>query len=308
MGAKAADDCCATRWPLLFVHGVGFHDSGRYRYWGRVPETLVEHGACVRYGFQDSWGTCESNARTLRVALFNTVTQLGCEKVNIIAHSKGGLDARVLASMEDCAPHIASITTIASPHAGSRTMDALMRIPTPLFKAGAVLVNGVFKLMGDVTPDFYTVCSQLTTKAMRDFNEAHPAASSLFCQSYAAAMSRARDDVVMAFSYLIVRHFDGPNDGLVALASTPFGEFKGVIGAVGPRGTLERGISHTDVIDLRRRSLKTRARNAGDTRSRADAEGATDGVTAATPDAKDARFDIVDWYVRLVADLKSRGL
>jgi triacylglycerol lipase len=299
MDTRLADDCCATRWPLLFVHGVGFHDSGRYRYWGRVPETLTDYGACVRYGFQDSWGTYESNARALRAALLGTVAQTGCEKVNIIAHSKGGLDARVLASMEDCAPRIASITTIASPHAGSRTMDAIMRIPTPLLKVAALPVNGFFRLMGDETPDLYTVCSQLTTNAMRGFNEAHPVADSLFCQSYAVVMNRASDDAVMALSYLVVRHFDGPNDGLVALASAPFGEFKGVIGSAVPRdavgrGVSERGISHTDVIDLKRRPLKKRGRHAE--------------RTAAVLNTEDTPFDIVDWYVHLVADLKARGL
>jgi triacylglycerol lipase len=348
-GTKRADDCCATRWPLLFVHGLGFHDSSRYRYWGRVPETLIEHGARIHYGFQDSWGTCASNARALRVALLDTVAQMGCEKVNIIGHSKGGLDARVLASLEDCAPHIASITTIASPHAGSRTMDALMRIPAPLFKAAAVPVNGIFRLMGDTAPDFYTVCAQLTTAAMRGFNEDHPVADSLFCQSYAVVMNRASDDAVMALPYLVVRHFDGPNDGLVALASAPFGEFKGVIGSAIPcdaaeHGISERGISHTDVIDLKRRPLKTRGQHAehGDETDAEDAEGAKDaGYASDTGDAEgmehvpstgdmahapetgntesaenvddtestdDASFDIVDWYIQLVADLKARGL
>jgi triacylglycerol lipase len=275
MDGSFAKDCCATRWPLLLVHGLGFHDSSRYRYWGRIPEALLAHGAHICYGLQDAWGSCESNAHTLRATLLDFVGQTACGKVNIIAHSKGGLDTRVLAAMKDCAPYIASLTTIASPHAGSRTMDVIMRVPAPLFRLAAVPVNGLFRLMGDVSPDFYGVCSQLTTASMQGFNERYLAAPDLYRQSYAGVMTRVSTDVTMAFSYLVVRCFDGPNDGLVALASTPFGEFRGVIKGAGPRG-----LSHCDVIDLRRRP---REKGAG-------------------------AFDIVDWYIRLVSDLRERGL
>jgi triacylglycerol lipase len=298
MDVKFAEDCCATRWPLLLVHGVGLHDNRRFRYWGRIPEALVGHGARVHYGLQDAWGSYENNAHMLRATLLNITAQQGCEKVNIIAHSKGGLDTRVLASMEDCASRIASLTTIATPHAGSRTMDAIMRIPAPLFKAASVPVNRVFKLLGDDTPDFYAVCSQLTTAAMQRFNEEHPLenlGNPLFCQSYAAVMGGPLSDVTMAFSYLVVRHFDGPNDGLVALDSAPFGRFNGVIEGAG-----QRGVSHCDAIDLKRRPLKKRG-----LRKHSPCVGESVSKVALSVDA--ARFDIVDWHLHLVADLKARG-
>jgi triacylglycerol lipase len=279
------------------VHGIGFRDSSRLRYWGRIPAALSAHGARVQYGFQDAWGTFEDNARILRDTLLATVARMGCEKVNIIAHSKGGLDARVLASMEDCAPHIASLTTIASPHAGSRTLDAVMRVPAPLLKAAAVPVNGIFRLLGDDNPDFYTVCSQLTTDAMRHFNSEHPSLEHIFCQSYAGVMERPLDDIAMTFTHLVVRRFDGANDGLVGVVSTPFGRFNGVI-----EGASRRGVSHCDVIDRRRRPLKARpGRAARDATSR-DASDASDASVERN------HFDIVDWYISLVADLKARGL
>jgi triacylglycerol lipase len=235
----------------------------------------------------------------LRETLLGIIEQAGCEKVNVIAHSKGGLDMRMLASMEDCAPHIASLTTIATPHAGSRTMDAVMRIPAPLFKAAAVPVNGFFKLLGDKSPDFYAVCSQLTTDAMRRFNEKHPPLDSLFCQSYAGVMGGPLSDVTMTFSYLIVRHFDGPNDGLVALNSTPFGSFNGMIEGAG-----SRGVSHCDVVDLRRRALKKHLRHT----ARRPPKGTDSGEGGGVDEGDDFCFDIVDWHLRLVADLKARGL
>jgi triacylglycerol lipase len=265
---------------LLLVHGVGLRDNWRFRYWGRIPHALIAHGARVHYGFQDALGSVESNALTLRDTLLATLTQTDCEKVNIIAHSKGGLDARHLASLADCASHIASITTIASPHAGSRTMDAIMRIPKPLLKATAVPVNGVFHLLGDRNPDFYTVCSQLTTDSMRQFNDEHPLDKDVFCQSYASVMNKPLQDPVMTLPHLVVRHFDGLNDGLVAATSAPFGSYKGMIGSED-----EWGVSHCDLVDRRRTPLHH-------------------GCRAANDDS----FDIVDWYITLVSDLKTRGL
>jgi triacylglycerol lipase len=273
------------------VHGIGLRDNWRVRYWGRIPKALTECGARVHYGMQDAWGSIEDNAATLRATLLAVVEQEGCEKVNIIAHSKGGLDARMLASWEDCAPHIASITTLATPHAGSRTLDAVMRLPAPLLKAIAWPINAFFRLLGDRSPDFFTVCSQLTGTAMSSFNEKHPVPEGLFCQSYAVAMNRLRDDPTMAFSYVIVRHFEGANDGLVAVSSMPFGTFGGLIEGIG-----SAGISHCDVIDLRRQLLKRPPSPVG-------------AVIGEAPAANNEKpYDIVDWHKDLVANLKARGL
>jgi triacylglycerol lipase len=219
----------------------------------------------------------------LRKSLLDAVEQSGCTKVNIIAHSKGGLDARVLASMEDCAAHIASITTVATPHAGSRTLDWVMRAPTFLLKVAAVPVNGFYRWLGDSEPDFFTVCSQLTTNSMRRFNDEHPASSAIFCQSYATVMSSPLNDLSMAVPYLVVRHFEGQNDGLVAASAASYGSFGGII-----VDGISRGVSHRDVVDRKQGTLERR-------------------VQQKNTGTQQASFDVVEWYLRLVADLRARG-
>ena len=75
----------------------------------------------------------------------------------------------------------------------------------------------------------------------------------------------------MNFTYQLVNYFDGGNDGLVGEKSFPWGanyQFLTVNGV--------RGISHGDMIDLNRENI--------------------DG------------FDVREFYVLLVADLKNRGL
>ncbi|MCQ5134484.1 esterase/lipase family protein, partial [Coprococcus eutactus] len=46
------------------------------------------------------------------------IQETGCGKVNLIAHSKGGLDSRYAISMLGMAPYVASLTTINTPHRG----------------------------------------------------------------------------------------------------------------------------------------------------------------------------------------------
>ena len=59
------EGCCATRYPVLFIHGTGFRDRQRLGYWGRIPQALQARGARVFFGGQDSWATVEQNAALL---------------------------------------------------------------------------------------------------------------------------------------------------------------------------------------------------------------------------------------------------
>ena len=91
-------DCCATRYPLLMVHGAGFRDRRHWNYWGRIPRELQARGTRVYYGWQDAWGRLEDNARVVAKAVDAALAETGADKVNVIAHSKGGLEARYLVS------------------------------------------------------------------------------------------------------------------------------------------------------------------------------------------------------------------
>ncbi len=53
--------------------------------------------------------------------------ETGSDKVNIIAHSKGGLDSRYAISCLGAAPYVASLTTINTPHRGCEFADWLLK-------------------------------------------------------------------------------------------------------------------------------------------------------------------------------------
>lgn len=273
-----AGEDCKTKYPILLVHGTGFRDRKRLSYWGRIPKSLEERGTTLYYGGQDSWGNIEENAATVKANLSKILLETGCEKVNIIAHSKGGLEARYMVSSLAMANSVASITTIASPHHGSKTIDWLLKFPDVFFKITAVFINLWCRICGDKNSDFYHACRQFSTQHMEAFNEKNPDVEGVYYQSYGAAMKNPFSDILFFFPNLIVGHFEGENDGLVTPTSATWTSFRGVL-----RGATRRGISHGDEVDMRRMRL-----------SRKSCPGAVS--------------DIREVYIDIVSGLRDRGL
>lgn len=263
---------CATRYPFVLVHGTGFRDWG---YWGRIPRALEQRGAKVFFGGQDGWATVEHNAELLKARVKEVMEETGCEKVHIIAHSKGGLDVRYMVSSLGMAPCVASVSLVSVPNHGSKTMDALARLPHWAFRLAGFFVNLWYRLLGDKHPDFCAVCSQFTTAWVEEFNRVNPDAEGVLYRSYAGAMRSWRSDVFMWWQNLIIGLVEGENDGLVTAESARWTGFQGVW-----RGAGGRGVSHMDEVDFRRRPLRRRGEV----------------------------FDVVDEYIRMAAQLREWGL
>lgn len=263
---------CQTRYPIVLIHGAGFRDRG---YWGRIPKALEEHGAQVFFGSQDGWATVEQNGSVLKRRLEEILAETSSEKVHLIAHSKGGLDARYTVSTLGMAPYVASLTLIATPNRGSKTMDMLYRLPKWTFRLAGFFVNAWYRFLGDQNPDFCTACFQLTTAWAREFNQQNPDADGVLYQSYTGAMRSFRSDVWMWWQNLVIGWIEGENDGMVSVESAAWTGFQGPW-----RGVGGRGVSHMDEVDFRRRPFRYHG----------------------------ASSDIVEEYIKIVAAWKDRGL
>ena len=260
------------------IHGAGFRDRKHLSYWGRIPKALEKQGATLYYGHQDSWGSVEYNAGVLKDNLNKILSETKYEKVNIIAHSKGGIEARYMISSLGMADKIASLTTLATIHNGSRTIDLLCKLPKWLYKIAAFFTNIFFRILGDKKPDFYTASREFTTVHMKTFNEQNPDAPSVYYQSYAAVMKNPFSDLLMFWTNLFVWLIEGENDGLVTPTAATWTNFKGVL-----RGATRRGISHADEVDARRMNF---------TRKKSE-----NGVS-----------DIRNFYIDVASELKQMGL
>ena len=267
---------CATRYPLLLVHGVFFRDYRFLNYWGRIPAALERNGAKIFYGQHQSAASVADSARELTDRIRQIVEETGCEKVNIIAHSKGGLDCRYALSFCGAAPYVASLTTINSPHQGCGFAEYLLTaIPEKAQRKIERTYNSAMRRLGDPSPDFMAAVRDLTaSRCVQRCQEmeAHPNTEGILCQSVGSCLRRGGDGrFPLNLTYQLVKFFDGENDGLVSRDSFPFGERFAYLESGGARG-----ISHGDVVDLNRENL---------------------------PD-----FDVREFYVTLVSQLKDRGL
>lgn len=114
------EEICHTRYPILLVHGVFFRDRRFPNYWGRIPASLCKNGAELYYGDHQSASSVKDSAEELAVRIREIAEQTGCEKLNVIAHSKGGLDVRYAIAHCGAAPYVASLTTINNAAQGLR--------------------------------------------------------------------------------------------------------------------------------------------------------------------------------------------
>ncbi len=270
---READRICATRYPILMVHGVFFRDFRYLNYWGRIPKELEKNGAVIYYGKQQSAASVADCGEELAARIREIVEESGCEKVNIIAHSKGGLDSRYALAKCGAAEMVASLTTVNTPHRGCEFADYLLSgIPRRQQEIVANAYNAALRRLGEKNPDFFAAVNDLTAGACSARNEEVMDVPGVYYQSIGTTLERAvKGRFPLNFSWYLVNHFDGENDGLVGERSFPWGEKYRLIT---PKG--RRGISHGDMIDLNRENF--------------------DG------------FDVREFYVEIVHELKEKGL
>ena len=108
---------------------------------GRIPGELEKNGASIYYGNHNSAAAVDDSAKELIVRIKEVLKETGAEKVNVIAHSKGGLDMRTAIQMGG-APYVASLTTVNTPHRGCEFADYLLgKIPNGVKDAVAKKYN-----------------------------------------------------------------------------------------------------------------------------------------------------------------------
>ena len=270
--SRADEKVCATKYPILMVHGVFFRDVKLVNYWGRIPKALEKNGAKIYYGSQQSADSVAGCAAELKARIDEIVVKENCGKVNIIAHSKGGLDSRYAISMLGADEKVASLTTINTPHRGCQFADYLLsKVPETVKNDIAKKYNAAMKKLGDPAPDFMAAVTDLTASACEEMNKVCKDVQGVYYQSVGSrSVSASGGRFPLNFSYHLVKYFDGPNDGLVSVDSMKWGEnFR----LVEPKG--KRGITHGDIIDLNRENISD--------------------------------FDVREFYIGLVSELKAKG-
>jgi triacylglycerol lipase len=213
----------ATRYPVVLAHGLlGFDEvrfaGRRHDYFRGVPARLLADGADVHRPCVAR--TAAIAARAAELAEF--IRSLPDRRVNVVAHSMGGLDARYAISRLGLGSKVASLTTIGTPHLG-----------TPIADLGAG-VAGRAKLLHALAAVGIDVSAfaDLTTARMTAFNAAVPDVRGVAYGSVVGVAAGLREvNPLLAPTWLWLAERAGESDGVVPAASQRWGEVVRTIAA-----------------------------------------------------------------------------
>lgn len=232
----------ASKYPIILAHGIVIKDLKFFKAFGRIEKTLKDVGYVVYTSRTDGFGTIENNAKQLQAQVQEILQRHGVDKVNIIGHSKGGLDSRYMIERLGMENSVASLTTVCSPHRGSRLATKLYSFPKCLLKFAAFWINFWYKIFGDKHPNSLEVLKQLKEIPQEQYEDA-VTCKCVYSQSYSAIMKRCRDDFIMGITLKITRRAEqSDTDGVVSVESSKWGEYKG--------NCLDESVSHSQIIDF----------------------------------------------------------
>ncbi|MBT9560776.1 MAG: hypothetical protein IV100_32430 [Myxococcales bacterium] len=116
-----------TQHPIVLVHGMGGFDSlGPVPYFVGVADDLAGLGYAVFTTVADPFNGSDVRAAQIAPQLDHILACTCAEKVDLIGHSQGGIDARVLVSELGYGDRIAAVATVATPHGGSTVAAQLL--------------------------------------------------------------------------------------------------------------------------------------------------------------------------------------
>jgi len=221
-----------TRHPVVLMHGFGllaFLARG-----GHLHEEAMHlrlHGLAAFAPNVTPYHVIPQRAAMWKERIEVILGQTGAEKVNLIAHSMGGLDARYLIAKLDMADRVASLTTISTPHRGSSLALMALKQPERLRELVRNAANWVGENVMEVEADFHAAVESLTPRAVtNDFNRDVQDVDGVYYASWAGSAGKGAlnsiNPVFRPFNAWLYSR-EGINDGIVSVASATWGEFRG---------------------------------------------------------------------------------
>jgi len=220
--------------PLILAHGITrpdylidfivrklnlndySHVFDKFHYFKGIASYLKQHDFEVYHTSVSFAADVETRAKDLTQEVQKILAATGHEKVHIIGHSMGGLDARHMIVNHGMAEKVASVTTLGTPHLGASVADWFIENGR---------WNRIFSALGKVIN--LAGFKDLTTAACRAFNHLArdaEASNPVIYQVYVSSHKREFTFLPFQKTWQITYDHEGDNDGLVSVQSQKWEE------------------------------------------------------------------------------------
>lgn len=237
-------DIISLRYPVFFCHGFGAFGSLMQPSPLHHPCMLMRERGIIAFAPNITpYASIEIRAADWVQLIRQVCEQYGFRKLNIIAHSMGGLDIRYALANTDIIKNIASVTTVSTPHKGTYLADFVLKTPDKITeKLGELadwLGNNVFP---SEKSNALEAVEQLSRHYIQEvFNPATPLPD-IPAFSYSAAVGKATDhslNPIFLFQNNLIYEQEGINDSFVSVESSAWAEHLGTV-----------PLSHTNQINI----------------------------------------------------------
>ncbi|HKJ34665.1 MAG TPA: alpha/beta fold hydrolase [Balneolales bacterium] len=221
------------KYPILFCHGFGSLASlVKKSPMDEICMLYRSHGVLSFAPNIVPYNTIDVRAKAWCKLINQILEQTKADKVNIIAHSMGGLDMRYAISELNIADKVSSLTTISTPHHGSSLAEWALSTPARVKVLLAQLLNWVGNNMyPKMRSDVLSATGELTRAYVNDeFNNKIVNVDSVSYYSYSAAAGRGTDTSIGRLLVPFNNHIfdqEGVNDGFVSEESGHWGTYLG---------------------------------------------------------------------------------
>lgn len=191
------------------------------------------------------YATIEIRAENWVRIINRLVKQLSNKKLNIIAHSMAGLDMRYALSKMDIANHVASFTTVSTPHRGTSLAELSLKTPDVIKEKMADLLDWMGNRVYPGTQSDSVGSAEQLTRAyvIEEFNPNVPDVDGVPYYSFSAAVGKGTSHpikVITRYQNTYIYQQEGINDGMVSVYSSKWG-----------RHFKTANISHLEQMNLR---------------------------------------------------------
>ncbi|MFO8099083.1 MAG: lipase [Salinibacter sp.] len=226
-----------TRHPVVLMHGFGIGAS--FRRGGHLHNQalhLRSRGVRAVAPNVSPYNTVRARTQTWDKRLRHVLRETNADRLSIIAHSMGGLDARYLISKMGWHERVGVLVTVATPHRGSAVASLILNQPDTVRDWLTDMANWLGNhVLEDGSANMREALRELTPKYVEDtFNPDVPNHPEVTYYSFGCRAGKGTAaPITPIFRYFNKYLYDheGVNDGIVSVRSARWGSYLGTVDA-----------------------------------------------------------------------------